>query len=151
MHAWQPNTEGIDVFGNELYFISKVLKRLVVLNLDRKTYVFRTTESGLFKGQPDQIQQVSGKDHNTIYFTEDGGQYAGIHGRGYKGRFYTILESHKFSDETTGMSFSPNYKHLYVAYQDNGLLFHIKRVDGLSFQVTPLNIKYHNKLFSLSN
>ena len=139
------------MFGHELFFVSKELKRLIILDLDRQTYVLRTTESGLLNGEPDQIHYVPGKEQNTIYFTEDGGDYAGIHARGINGKFFTVLESHEYDDETSGMSFSPDFKHMYVAYQHNGLLYDVQRVDGHSFQVTPLNIKYHNNLFSRSN
>ena len=147
----QPNAEGIEVFRHELFFVSKELKRLVILNLDLQTYVFRSTRSGLLNGEPDQIHYVPSTEHNTIYFTEDGGDYAGIHARGINGEFFTVLESHEWDDETSGMSFSPDFKHLYVSYQHSGLLFDVQRVDGHSFQATPLNIKYHNDLLSRSN
>lgn len=78
-----------------------------------------------------------------LYFTEDGGQYAGVHGRDMNGQYYTILESYVYSDETTGLAFSPDGKYMYIAYQDDGILFEIKRKDGLPFYGKALQVKYH--------
>lgn len=68
---------------------------------------------------------------------------AQVHARNNLGQYYTILESHVYEDETTGLAFSPDSKHLYVAYQETGLLFDITRVDGLPFNARTLNVKYH--------
>ena len=133
-----PNCEGIDVRGNELYFISKVLKVLFTLNLDNGTYKRTSTVIGRFGGQPDQVNHYS----NVLYFNEDGGRPAGVHARTLGGQFYTLLESPTYSDETTGLAFSPNKKHLYVAYQDNGFLFDITRNDGNPFDAFTMDIKF---------
>lgn len=134
--------------GHELFFIAKYYKTMFVLDLDRGTYMNQTTKNGLFDGQPDQIKRIFGDETETsdsmLYFTEDGGKYAGIHGRNAAGQYFTILESHEYPDETTGLSFSPDSKHLYIAYQDNGFLFDIQRTDGLPFNARTLNVKYHN-------
>lgn len=146
-NMFYPNAEGIDVYRNELYFVSKVLKTLFILNLDSDTYTSHSTRRGLFDGQPDQLKRLIGKPGSPgdglLYFTEDGGRYAGIHARDTQGRFFTILESPEYADETTGLAFSPNGKHMYIAYQDNGILFEITREDGLPFYARSLNIKYH--------
>ncbi len=60
------------------------------------------------------------------------------------GRFFTVLESPELTDETTGLSISPDKKHMYVAYQDNGLLFDITRADGMTFDAQTLDVKYHS-------
>jgi hypothetical protein len=144
----QPGSEGIDIRDDVLYFVSKQFKSMFVLNLDDFTYTNQTTRNGLFDGQPDQLKTLFGESNNStqdiLYFTEDGGKYAGIHARNNLGQYFTILESHEYSDETTGLSFSPDAKHLYIAYQDNGLLFDITRVDGLPFNAKTLNVKYHS-------
>jgi hypothetical protein len=142
----QPGAEGIDVRGNTLYFISKVYKSMFILNLDDGTYANYTTKSGLFDGQSDQIVRLVDDEalDSILYFTEDGGTYAGVHGRNQAGQYFTILESHEYPDETTGLSFSPDSKHMYIAYQDNGFLFDISRTDGLPFNARTLNVKYHN-------
>ena len=75
-----PNAEGIDVFGNELFFVSKVRRTLYILNLDGTDYATSTSRSGLFDGRPDQIQRVVEDDSlELLYFTEDGGSQAGVH------------------------------------------------------------------------
>jgi hypothetical protein len=143
-HLQFPNAEGIDVSGNELFFVSKRYASLYILDLDSNTYRKQTTKRGLFEGNPDTLMRIVGADNEILYFTEDGGQYAGVHGRNGKGQYYTILESHEYADETTGLAFSPDAKHMYIAYQDNGLLFDITRKDGLPFGGKTLNVKYHN-------
>jgi hypothetical protein len=137
-----PNCEGIDVRGRELFFISKVKKMMFILNLDNHSYINTSTKTGLFNGQPDQITRIVGSN-GILYFTEDGGKPAGIHGRDNSGRYFTILEGINMSDETTGLAFSPNKKHMYVAYQDTGILFDITRRDGEPFDGRTLDIKYH--------
>lgn len=139
-----PNTEGIDFYENSLYVITKKLKLMYILNLDDDTYTVQSTRHGLFAGQPDQIVRLTDNDDSLFYFTEDGGTDAGVHARNRLGQFFTILESSQYSDETTGLSFSPNGKHLYIAYQDDGLLFDVTRIDGLPFSGNTLNVKYHN-------
>jgi len=151
-HAMYPNAEGIDVQGDELYFISKVRRLLFILDLDRGTYTSHSTRQGVFDGQPDQIQRIL--DYTTgeavrpdasklLYFTEDGGRYAGVHARNRDGQFLTILESPVYrNDETTGLAFSPDAMHMYVAYQRHGILFDIRRDDGMPFTAQTLNVKY---------
>jgi hypothetical protein len=86
------------------------------------------------------------------YFTVDGGVHATVRttpgggGGDWQQRQHddendwtTILYSeHKEYGESTGLSFSPNGKFMYVAYQDSGLLFEITRTDGHPFQAKTL-------------
>lgn len=147
--SYYPQTEGIDVDGNLMYITSKGFKQLFIFDLDSNTYVNGTTVNGLFDGQPDQVTRVinsntsSSSSMELLYFCEEGGNNAGVHARDDQGRFFTILESPIYMDETTGLSFSPNGKHMYVAYQGNGLLFDVWREDGLPFDAKTLNVKYH--------
>ena len=122
---YYPDSEGIDVSGSQLFFVCKKIKQLFTLDLDTMTYTNRTTVSGLFDGQPDQMARIIGNSTNDIlYFTEEGGRDAGIHGRNDVGNFYTILESPTYIDETTGLSFDPiGGRHMYVAYQGMCCLF----------------------------
>jgi uncharacterized protein len=106
--SYYPGSEGIDVIGNELYFVSKHYNTMFVLNLDDGSYRNYTTKDGLFDGQPDQLVRVIGRQDNILYFTEDGGRDAGIHARNTKGQFFTILESPVYKEETTGLAFSPD-------------------------------------------
>jgi secreted PhoX family phosphatase len=99
----------------------------------------------MFQGGPDQIKRILDDDSGILYFTEDGGQRAGVHARDMNGNYYTILESATNDGiETTGLSFSPDHKSMYIAFQKLGLLFSVSRNDGLPFDGRSLNVKYHN-------
>lgn len=106
-----------------------------------------------------------------IYFSEDFGQVAGIHARDEQGNFHTILEGSEylpgrysdivacskfvimqlevplntspslFGTETTGITFSPDGKHMYFCFQDDGAMFDLTRDDGLSFHGKTVNLK----------
>lgn len=72
-----------------------------------------------------------------------------MHARDSTGQFYTILDAYpRYQSETTGLSFSPDNKHMYVALQGgwashDGRLFDIYRLDGEPFGGRTLDIKYH--------
>lgn len=68
---------------------------------------------------------------------------AGIHARDNMGRFYTIFESPTYSDETTGLAFSPDGRFMYTAYQNEGVLYAIWRTDGYPFHASHLDVKFH--------
>ena len=148
-----PNTEGIDRSGGLLYFVTKVFKSMFILDLEAGTYTNVTTKNGAFDGQPDQIISILGptkaayQSLGWLYFTEDGGSNAGIYARNNLGFFYSILQNAnpKFpNDETTGLAFSPDGKHMLFALQDAGLIYQVSRLDGLPFQAKKFNIKYHD-------
>lgn len=138
-----PNAEGIDCVGSTVYFVSKEKKRMYVLDLNTGTFTSRSTRSGAFDGGPDQVVKVIGRS-NLLFFTEDGGDRPGIHARDSAGRFYTILEGIE-DDESTGLALSPDSKSIYFAMQKAGLIYEVKRTDGLPFDAKTLNIKYHAK------
>lgn len=146
-----PNVEGIDCKDNELFFVSKLYQTVYVLDLDAGTYKNYSTATSLFDGEPDQIQRPTPDENDPdadriLYFAEDGdgkGAKAGVHGRNKAGQYFTILESHVYSDETTGLAFSPDGRHMYVAYQVTGLLFDIYRDDGKPFSANALHVKHH--------
>lgn len=141
-----PQSEGIDIQDGMMYIVCKKIQQLFIFDLDTMTFHNVSTVSGLFDGDPDQMQRILGEESGLLYFTEEGGKDAGIHARDQFGRFFTILESPQFVDETTGLSFSPDGKHLYVAYQENGLLFEVTREDGYPFDAKSLDVKYHNAM-----
>ena len=149
-NAFYPNAEGIDVVDNQLFFVSKTRKTMFVLNLDDATYTSHTTRRGVFDGQPDQIVRLLDDNNNNnaddtlLYFTEDGGATAGVHARDGRGRFYVVVDGWGREDETTGLAFSPDALHLYVAWQEAGMVFDITRQDGLPFHAKTLNVKYHH-------
>lgn len=67
-----------------------------------------------------------------------------MHGRNIDGQFFTVVESPVFSLEVTGLAFSPDGMHMYMAYQVDGFLFDVVREDGLPFQAKTLDVQYHN-------
>lgn len=140
---YYPECEGIDVNDGVLYFVSKNLKQLYILDLDARRYTNVTTQQGLFDGQPDQVIVMDDAPDSVLYFTEEGGKLPGIHGRNSKGQFFTVLEG-KYKDETTGLAFSPNGRFMYFAFQETGLLLEVMREDGMPFRGRSLSIKYHN-------
>jgi hypothetical protein len=142
--SYYPMTEGIDVYGSQLFFVCKKIKQVFVLDLDEGTYYNHTTLNGLFDGKPDQMQRVLGDSKDLLYFTEEGGVDSGVHARDHLGRFYTVFESPVYNDETTGLSFSPDGLFMYAAYQNTGSLFTIWRTDGLPFHAAYLDVKYHH-------
>lgn len=139
-------SEGTDRRDNFLFIITKTEKFLYVLDLDSNTYVRTSTLSGLFDGEPDQIKHLMNGDDEIVYFTEDGGQHGGVHGRNAEGQFFTIMEGGPgLSPETTGLSCDPSGTHMYVAFQEEGILFDITRSDGYPFQGITLDVRYHNQ------
>ena len=142
--SYYPDTEGIDVYNGIMYVVCKRIKQMFVFDLDNGSYYNQSTVTGLFDGGPDQMQRIlDSNPGDLLYFSEEGGVNAGVHARDQQGRFYTVMEGPSYVDESTGLAFSPNGKHMYIAYQKNGLLFDIWREDGYSFGGATLNVKYH--------
>jgi len=139
---YYPNSEGIAYHNSTLYFVSKVTKRLYILNLTDKTYTSERTGSswvgqGAFNSQPDQIIGNDMDKRKFIYFTEDGGKGPGVHVRDRQGRYYTMVRGvpgGRYSgDETVGIAFSPDRKKFYFGFQDAGVLMEVTRDDGQVF------------------
>lgn len=141
---YYPMTEGIDIYEGQMFVTCKLIKQLFVFDLDSFTYYNHTTSNGLFDGKPDQMRRVVGDSKDLLYFTEEGGVDAGVHARDHLGRFFTVFESPVYPDETTGLSFSPNGRFMYTAYQDSGFLYAIWRIDGLPFHAAHLDVKFHH-------
>jgi uncharacterized protein len=140
-----PGSEGLVRKNNILYIASKTVKYLYMLDLDSNTYVRTSTMYGLFDGTPDQMQKLVNGIDDIVYFNEDQGVDAGIHGRNAEGQFFTILEAPGWGPETTGLAWDPSGKHMYVALQEDGVLFDITRDDGQPFQGMTLGVRYHNE------
>lgn len=163
-----PNTEGIDRHGSQLYFICKRIKMMYVLDLDDGAFERFSTVSGLFDSEPDQVVRLlenhirhNDSTHNYVspnpsldeapeqdgllYFTEDGSDHAGVHARDNDAKFYTIMQaSSQWRGETTGLAFSPDGQFMYIAYQRDGILFSIWRLDGKPFNGEHIDVKYHD-------
>jgi uncharacterized protein len=144
---YYPNSEGMAVYENTLYFVCKRFSHLFELDLDKMTYKRYSTQSADFDGTPDTIRKYiqsieDGGEELLLYFTEDGGDKSGIHARNSAGETLQILEG-EYEPETTGLSFTPDGTRLYFAFQEDGLVFEVRRIDGKPFHAKTLNIKQH--------
>jgi len=139
------NAEGIDAADGKVFFVSKEYKRLVILDLAKQAYVYSSTASGAFADQPDQVGMLVNGNESALYFCEDGGPTSGVFGRAADGRYFTLLEGRTDGnvDESTGLSWSPDSKTLFVTYQQGGFVYACTRDDQLPFYRTTLDIKYH--------
>lgn len=161
-----PNAEGIDFDDGRLYFVSKRMMMLYVLDVESRTYRTLSTAGGLPVGEflhsPDQIVRNNGGDF--LYFTEDGGDTAGVYAIDASSpsppRRYAIFEASDGRykhDETTGLAFSPDGRRMYAAFQDCGCegsetgvdatcgcLLEFVRDDGRSFDGKARGLKFHS-------
>ena len=149
---YYPYSEGIDFHNGFLYFVSKTLYKMFVLNLDTKTYTTMSTQfgslgtgGGAFNHQPDQIVRNGG---DYLYLTEDGGISPGIYAlHKPTGAKYAIVQGYSSAlqyDETAGLAFSPDGRKMYTAFQDCGCLLEFSRDDGKSFDGDTLDVKFHS-------
>lgn len=139
---YYPNAEGISYHDGILYFVSKEVKALFILDLNNLTYKRETTGGtnlsgrGSFNAQPDQI--VFGANKRYLYFTEDGGSSPGVFVRDQDGTYYTIFQGipggRYDGDETVGVALTPDRMRLYAGIQDAGVLFEFSRDDGRPFE-----------------
>jgi secreted PhoX family phosphatase len=129
-----------------MYIVSKTTKSLFIFDLDKLTWEKSSTKKGVFSDQPDQIKFINGGTDGLFYFTEDGGSTCGVHARNKVGQYVTIFESNGtfYKSETTGLAFSPDKKHMYVAFQIKGDVYDITRDDEKPFDGDIMDIKYHN-------
>jgi hypothetical protein len=143
-NLYAQGTEGIDRKDNFLYFVCKTEQLFYILDLDQMTFVMYPTEVGLFDGEPDQVQRLVNDTQDILYFSEESTS-AGIHGRNSKGQFFTIVEGVGWPESSvTGLAFSPNGMHMYICFQDDGVVFEITREDGHPFHGASLEVHYHN-------
>lgn len=68
--AFFPGSEGIDAYEESLYFVSKKLKMMYILDLDGNTWERQSTKHGVFDGGPDQITRLVG-EQEILYYTEE--------------------------------------------------------------------------------
>lgn len=113
-----PSAEGLDRKGNILYMVCKREKMLYLIDLDSNKYVRFSLEIALFDGEPDGVTRILNDTQNIMYFNEDLGSIAGVHARNALGQLYTILEGPGWSNEVTGLAFSPSAHHMYLCFQE---------------------------------
>lgn len=142
--TWEyPNAEGIVIANGLLRFVSKVKKRLFVLDLEKGEYFYESTRRDNFNDQPDQIV-FNRNNADIMIMCEEGGYNAGLFGRKEtNGKYFSFLKGVATWDgeETSGVSWSPDSKHLYFAYLERGILYDCTRDDGLTFD-DPYDIVY---------
>lgn len=144
----------------KLYFVSKKISLLFILDLNSGTYTTSSTQGGLlgrgnFNSSPDQI--VRNNEGSFLYLTEDGGSSVGVYSLDAAGQRYAIFEAYDDvyqGDETTGLAFSPDGKKMYACFQDCGCeesdevdcgcLLEFSRNDGRSFDGSTLSLKFHS-------
>jgi len=145
------NAEGIDVKGDEMYFVTKYQKRLYIVDLAGSTWTSTATiqSDGGMTFEPDQIARITGSNSpdDLLYFAEDGSGTRDIHARGMDAngdfKFFTIIQGYS-STETSGLTFSPNNKYMYFAHQANSEIWQIWRDDGCTFgNGVYLDVNYH--------
>jgi sugar lactone lactonase YvrE len=67
-----------------------------------------------------------------------------VFGRSVNGKYFDVFRgTFPNVDETTGLAFSPNGRHMYVSYQHVGIIYDVWRDDRLPFSGAMLDIKYH--------
>jgi len=150
-----PNAEGIDVHNGVLYFVSKLNKELITLDLDYFTYTKSSTKGGVFDGQPDQIVRLlpSGSQKHSelngddlLYFLEEGGDGgAGVFAQDRTaGKFFSVVEGGDDKPkETTGLAFCDEGRRMMFAFQKTGEVYEVKREDNLPFFGGTVDVKYH--------
>ena len=147
-----PNAEGIDIKGDDMYFVTKNQRRLYIVDLAGTTWTSTATiqSSGGSEFSPDQVARITGSNSpdDILYFAEDGSGTQDIHARGIDAsdgeyKFFTIIQGY-VDTETTGLTFSPDNKYMYFAHQSESEIWQIWREDGCSFgNGNYLDVNYH--------
>ncbi|GKY90973.1 hypothetical protein MPSEU_000070100 [Mayamaea pseudoterrestris] len=141
-----PGAEGIDQIGNRLYFISKTAKKMFTLDLLDGTYTEQPTKIGRFDGQPDQIVRTAQDNAGDVFFfTQDADNACGISAKDDQGTYTLVDTLQTRIDETAGLAFSPDGRHMYFAMQKAGILYDITRDDGGGFHEQPSQIVYEKR------
>lgn len=139
------NSEGIDAKDGMLYFTARKNMDIYILDLDDGTFERKNVPEEGFALSSDQIIRLAGDDSGLIYLTNHGWmqEAAGVYARDAEGRYFTILDSPIYNRLSTGLAFSPDAQHMYMCFQEAGIVFDVWRKDGQSFGGQPMSIKHH--------
>lgn len=139
--AHYPHSEGLSVQSGILHMTSKDLSTIFSLNLSTRVYTSHYTKDaildgdGTFEEEGDQLTQISDQ---TLYIGENGGSSPGLYALDlHTDSFYAIFEgiSDVYNgDDVTGIAFSPDWRRLYAAFENSGILLEFVREDGLTFE-----------------
>jgi hypothetical protein len=123
------DADAITVEDGKLYIVSKILNQVVRLDLFTMSYAITSRAA--------ELQPLVG---NSTFFFPEG---PNVFGRDDTGKYFILFYTDTLgSDETIGVVMSPDKNHLYVSYQESGLIFDVQRVDGEPFQGPYVDINY---------
>ena len=115
-----PNVEGIDSNDGNVYFVSKMLQRLVILNLAEQTYscVWQYNKWQLCRPTRSSWATHSRRSKSLVFVWRRRRNIGCLWTSGH-GRYFTVMEGQTDgrNDESTGLAWSPNAKHMLVTYQ----------------------------------
>lgn len=108
-------SEGIDITDRVLRFVSKADRLFTEIDLVDQSYCQWSTLEG-FPQEPDNIRFLG----DTLYYCTDGRTPNGIYGLDKNG-YFPILHEIDYQTELAGLSFTPDEKMFYVAFQDSAI------------------------------
>lgn len=136
-----PDSEGLWFRNGILHMTSKEKNEVFSLNMETKRFTsFKPSEEiltgdGTIDGEADQLLMIS---DDILYFAENGGSQPGVYGRDLNARTsFAVLKafgSAYVDDDVTGIAFSPDLTRLYVCFEQLGVMFEVRREDGLPFE-----------------
>jgi secreted PhoX family phosphatase len=142
---YYPRSEGMEIVDNMLMFVASDNQQLFVLDLDTQTYHIRSTNSGLFTGEPDQVVHLN--DHH-LYFSEEkrDDSAGGVFGMSMDGaNMFTLFLSELHGGDINGIALSPDGMFMYCSFQDAGLVYSIWREDALPFSGKVASVQHHER------
>ncbi|KAL7554789.1 hypothetical protein ACHAWF_018368 [Thalassiosira exigua] len=130
--TYYANSEGVSYHDGFLYFVAKVSRKVLILDLTTSTY---KSERTTWNAQPDQVYLAEYK--RWIYFSEDGGSRPGVHVRDKEtGTYLTLFDGIGYDgDETVGITLSPDRKRFYAGVSASPFVCAGRPFASLSFDL----------------
>lgn len=125
------DAKSITVNDGKLYIVSKALNQVVCLNLDVLSYTITSRAA--------ELEPLVG---NSTFFFPEGPNVFGRDEMDKEKYFILFFTDALPSVETIGVVESPDQKHLYVSYQETGLIYDVQRIDSEPFQGPFVDINY---------